>query len=90
MLRRLLACLALISGLTAVGTPVHATIVEAVGSTLEQTEQCEKNATRAFHPNIERQGEHRGRGDAGKPFETCRTIAILTPRVLIGIDRSFE
>ncbi len=90
MLRRLLACLVLISGLTAIGTPAHANIVEAVGTTIEQAERGEKDARRVLPSCVERQREQRARGDKVTPCKPDETVAILVPRVMFGIDRAYE
>lgn len=90
MLRRLLACLALITGLAAVGAPSHAAVAEVVslevGSSIfsseasaEDRNECPDEISRA------------PRKDPGKGDPTDRRERrIIKPPVLFGVDRAYE
>lgn len=90
MLRRLLACLALITGLAAIGAPTHASITEAVRleagsgifsseSATEDRNECPDEASRAV------------RRDPGKAEpQDRRNRRIIKPPVLFGVDRAYE
>ncbi len=89
MLRRLLTCFALLTGLAATGAPAHAYAVEAMATEVERTGKtaesdqdvhCEQQKTR------ELQRKHR----RIVRCEPMPTVTIFVPTVLIGIDRSYE
>ena len=90
MLRRLLACLALITGLAAVAAPANASVVEALScevgvsldahdSDAEERRMCEEDPAKS---------SRREPGKATAPAKRMRRVA--KPPVLFGIDRAFE
>ena len=90
MLRRILACFALVTGLTAIGAPVNASIVEAL--------QCEIGVTADAHDdNAEERriceeetakNPRRERGETTKPAK--RSKRYIRPPILFGVDRAHE
>ena len=90
MLRRLLACLALITGLAAIGAPSHASVAATVnleaGSSIfggetaaEDRDECPDEAGRSPHK------------EPGKASpQDRRNRRIIKPPVLFGIDRAYE
>lgn len=90
MLRRLLACLALITGLAAIGAPTHASPAEAVsleaGSSIFGTETSAED--RAVCPD---ESVATSRKDPGKGQPQGRKYRrIVRPPVLYGVDRAHE
>lgn len=90
MLRRLLTCLALITGLAAFAAPANASVVEAltceVGQSLdahdsdaEERRMCEEETAKA---------SRREPGKTNTPNK--RTRRVVKPPVLFGVDRAFE
>lgn len=89
MLRRLLACLALVTGLAAVGAPAQASFAEA----LEQLEIASSQSDKAKTPAEEceaRQQAQRKRGLKPAPCADERPVTIYLPTVMFGPDRALE
>lgn len=90
MLRRLLTCLALITGLAAAGAPLNAGVIDAVSqqvgpsksvSSIGSAEENECRAQRATAPSKqEEQGDCKPR----------RSVVIYIPTVQLGVDRALE
>lgn len=91
MLRRLLACFALISGLAAIGSPVSPAMAEAVTGQVGQSVEA-----REAH-GAEKCTCHKNTA-AGPEAKKCadshpaprRTIRIYIPTVQFGADRAYE
>lgn len=90
MLRRVLTCLAIVTGLAAVGAPVNATIIESLSEQVRtskpaphasETESCECRAERERVPG------KRGETPECKPR---KSVVIHIPAVLLGSDRALE
>lgn len=90
MLRRLLACLALLTGLAAVGAPINAGVVDPVTAqvgvnkpapTVAPTERAECQQPRASTGN---------RRTQSADCRPRRTVIITIPTVQFGADRAFE
>lgn len=89
MLKRLLTCFAILTGLAATGAPLHAYQVEAMATEIErhgsdaetpQNTRCEYgNASALYFISC----------DDAHNFPVA-TTAIVVPAVLIGIDRSYQ
>lgn len=90
MLRRLLACLALLTGLVAVGAPAHAAVSAAVAAQIEQTQQADEAGRTVPVTCAERQRQQRLRGDKVTPCRPAEPITIYIPTVQFGPDRAFE
>ena len=89
MLRRLLACLALFTGLAAVGAPVQAALVEALDQLEISAERGEDG--KAATPTCEqRQEKERRKGARPAPCPEERTVRIYIPSVMLGPDRALE
>lgn len=88
MLARLLACLALVTGLAALGTPVQATLVA------EASEQFEGAKSVQQATNLEcSSAEQRNVKSATQPQARCparKPVVIYIPTVQFGSDRAFE
>lgn len=88
MLRRLLACLALITGLAAVGAPVQAALYEAssVQAATGTERPCKGESCDC--PNVPRQTIPGAREKA--PCKPAPVITIVIPTVQLGADRAYE
>lgn len=90
MLARLLACLALVTGLAAVGAPVQAKVLQAASEQVESaspSSQPGKNTACAT-------GEQRNLASATEQAQAkCRArkpVTIYIPTVQLGVDRAYE
>lgn len=91
MLRRLLACLVLLTGLTAVGTPAHAGLAAMLGVQVEQAQRDDNSPGRTNEATCaDRQRQQQARGNKVPECRPGRTITIVIPTVQMGSDRSFE
>jgi len=90
MLRRLLACLALISGLAAVNAPAHASVLDAMGASLEMTQRADDSGKAEKTTCAERQRQQRQRGEKVTPCRPCESVRVVIPTVMFGADRAFE
>jgi hypothetical protein len=90
MLRRLFACLALLTGLVAVSTSAHTSIVEAlnceIGVSAESADDSAEEHRNCSHEEAGNRAEDPGKDE--KPAK--RTKRVLRPPVLYGIDRAHE
>ncbi|WFL76850.1 hypothetical protein P7228_12715 [Altererythrobacter arenosus] len=91
MLRRLLACLALLTGLAAIGSPVSPAMAEAltgqvgqsvVAAQAESGQKCVCDSRTATGPDSEKCAD---RNPAPR-----KTIRIYIPTVQFGADRAYE
>lgn len=88
MLRKLLACLALLTGLAAAGAPAQAEVAVAMASRIE--------ASAAVHAVVPRQVASRparavrAYRAADRALETIADVSSSFPTVYIGSDRSRE
>ena len=90
MFRRLLTCLALITGLAAAGAPANAARVDALSEQVSSTSmpcqqskavQCECVAQSATSPS---------KGDPIKACKARKPIMIFIPTIHFGADRAYE
>ena len=90
MLRRLLTCLALITGLAATGTPAHAGLI-AAATGVEMAQRTEKPCkAQECGCNGQRQAGRQGAPAQPTPCPTPTTITIVIPTVMLGSDRAYE
>ncbi len=90
MLRRLLACIALISGLAAIGAPAHASVAQAVsleaGSGVLSSDTVQDERIECADDSA-----RPSRSDPGKAASpNQRSRQIVRPPVLFGVDRAHE
>lgn len=90
MLRRLLACLALITGLAAAGAPAHANVAGAVAAQLEMAERVEDSTRSEEQSCADRQRQQRQKGVKVTPCKPSEPVTIYIPTVQFGPDRAFE
>ena len=90
MFRRLLACLALLTGLAAIGTPANAAFADTLSAQVgasktapgtPSTERCECSAQRGTAP---------GKREAAPQCKQRRPVVITIPTIQYGPDRALE
>jgi len=90
MLTRLLACLALITGLAAAGTPANAAFAQALSAEVSdraeeaqpgKTQRCEAAARKSKLP---------AKADPAPGCKVRKAVTIYIPTVQFGPDRAFE
>lgn len=91
MLKRLLTCLALITGLAAVATPAHAGFVEAIS---EQFQTSAPNAQPGKSADCICSSQRASASEKKSQPAHCRKrskpVTIVIPTVMFGADRAFE
>ena len=88
MLRKLLACLALLTGLTAAGAPAQAEMAFALTSQIEASVSGEPGGPVALESALVQ--PRRARLTLAAPPEPARECVSLQPTVRLGSDRSRE
>ncbi len=90
MLRRVLTCLALITGLAAVGAPASAALIEALS---EQVDTRKSQQQQGSTEDCECRGEHGTATNKRERLAKCKPrkpVTIYIPTVQFGADRAFE
>ncbi len=90
LLSRLLACLALFTGLAAAGAPVEAVAVDMVGAQLEADADSDQDGEAGNCACREQQRKARARGKQVRPCAQQRRIRVYIPTVQFGPDRAIE
>lgn len=90
MIRRLIACFAILTGLAAANAPAHAAIVGAVEAQLEQAQSTDEPSVTVDDPCILKQRKQRLRGEIVTPCRPAQRIVITVPTVQFGSDRAYE
>lgn len=91
MLRQLLALIALLTGLAAVGAPVQAAVNSAVGVGVEQPSDSRDAETRdAQNVCADKQRKQKLRGEKVTPCKKQEPVTVYIPSVMFGADRAFE
>ncbi len=90
MLRRLLTCLAIATGLFSVAAPAQAAVVSTLEAQIEQSQRaCDRDRNEEC-ACIERQRQQRIRGERPASCRTASPIRIYIPTVHFGADRAYE
>ncbi|WP_394728404.1 hypothetical protein [Altererythrobacter sp. GH1-8] len=90
MRRQILALLALLTGLAAIGTPAHASVAEALSCEIGAS-ALEQHGTQQERQACEDDNVHaptKGPAEADPPAR--KTKRVIRPPVLFGIDRAYE
>ena len=90
MLRRLLTCLALITGLAAAGAPVSAIAVEAQGQRTESSVCLAESGKELRCDCIERTDRQNAGKKGSQACKPRKPIVIYLPPLYLGIDRAHE
>ena len=90
MLRQLLALIALLTGLAAMGAPVHAAINGGTSSAIEQTDTRPSETREAREACAEKQRKQKLRGEKVMPCKKQDPVTVYIPSVMFGADRAYE
>lgn len=88
-MRRLLALIALLSGLAAVGTPATAAQISDVCDRITSSESAEAGKLEACKCREARR-DAAGKIDTSKGCKARKPVVIFIPTIQIGIDRAHE
>lgn len=90
MLRRLLACLALITGLAAAGAPANAAMLDTLSEQVSATSvPCQQGVT-AKCDCVVQPATSPSKGDPVKVCKARKPIVIFIPTIHFGADRAYE
>jgi len=90
MIRRLLTCLALITGLAAAGAPANAAVMEALS---EQVSSASSAALSGKSARVECNVQCDADPIKGDPLRACKRsepVVIYIPTIQFGADRAYE
>ena len=90
MLRRLLACFAILTGLVAANAPAHATMISALEAQLEDQRKADDPVRSAESACVEKQRKQRLRGERITPCRVPETVTVYVPTIQFGPDRAYE
>lgn len=90
MVRRLLACLALLTGLAAASAPAHAQLAQVLATQLEASERQDKAEQKQRCLCERQQREQRARRSAPQPCADEQPVTIFLPTIQLGVDRALE
>ena len=90
MLRQVLAFFALLSGLAAIGVPVHAAVGNAAGAVLEQSDTREAEPRTKRAPCPAKEPRQRLRENRPDPCVKPAPVTVYVPTVMFGPDRAYE
>lgn len=89
VMRHLLALLALISGLAALGAPVQASSLSAAALEVTGAEAAQSDKRKAAECRAERRASG-SKDETGKECKRAKPVIIFIPTVQFGPDRAFE
>lgn len=90
MLRRILACLALITGLAAVGTPADARMTVVQAQSIVDGAQTQQGSTSAPCEEAKQKAALRGKVATQSACKPRRPVVIFIPTIQFGPDRALE
>ncbi|EDL48076.1 hypothetical protein [Erythrobacter sp. SD-21] len=91
MVRQLLALIALLTGLAAMGTPVQAAVNSAVGVGVERpTDSRDTESRETQNACTEKQRKQELRGERVTPCKPQEPVTVYIPSVMFGVDRAYE
>ncbi len=90
MLRRILACFALITGLAAAGSPVEARVVAVMSQSVVEASQAQQQAPAGACEAAQQRASLRSKSTIPAPCRPRKTIVIVIPTIQLGPDRALE
>ncbi len=90
MWRRILACFALINGLTAVVSPSEARIVAVMTQSVVESSQAQQQAPAATCETLQQRANLRNKGAVPGPCRPRKPVVIVIPTIQFGPDRALE
>jgi hypothetical protein len=79
MLRRILACFALITGLTAAGSPVEARVMAVMTQSVVEASQAQQQASATACEAIQQRASLRKKGAVSAPCRPRKPVVIVIP-----------
>ena len=86
----MLAFLALLTGLAAIGAPAQAAVGQSFGFGVERTSSDDSDIRDPQAACVEKQRKQKERGEKITPCRTLAPVVIYVPTVMFGPDRAFE
>ena len=90
MVRQLLALIALLTGLAAIGAPVHGAVNSVVDTAVSQSDTRGSDARDAQEICADKQRKQKLRGDRVTPCKQQEPVTVYIPTVMFGADRAYE
>lgn len=90
MLARFLACLALVTGLAAIGAPVNATLLSASSQQIESNGSASSPSKNATCACTSQRSLDKAIDQAQAKCRTRKPVVIYMPTVQFGADRAYE
>ncbi|KWV95807.1 MULTISPECIES: hypothetical protein [unclassified Erythrobacter] len=90
MFRRLLTCLAIITGLAAAGAPTHVAASQSLGVALELSQRADQPGKSETAVCEERDRQRKARDEKSRPCRPVGKIRVVIPTVMFGADRAYE
>ena len=90
MFRQLLALIALLTGLAAIGAPAHAAINGGASSAIEQSDSRTSETREARDACAQKQRKQKLRGEKVTPCKKQEPVTVYIPSVMFGADRAYE
>ena len=90
MVRQLLALIALLTGLAAIGAPVHAAMNSVVDIAVSQSDTRGSEARDAQETCADKQRKQKLRGERLTPCKQQEPVTVYIPAVMFGADRAYE
>ncbi len=90
MFRRLLTCLALITGLAAAGAPANAAVIDALSEQVSASAAPCQQASNAQCECVARPVTSPAKGDPVKLCKQRKPAVVYIPTIHFGADRAYE
>ncbi len=90
MFRRLLTCLALITGLAAAGAPANAAVMDALSEQVSASAAPCQQASNAQCECVVQPSTSPSKGDPIKVCKTRKPVVVYIPTIHFGADRAYE
>lgn len=90
MVRQLLALVALLTGLAAIGAPAHAAVGGIVGVGVVQSDSRETETRETQNACVEKRRKQKLRGEKVTPCKHPEPVTVYIPAVMFGPDRAYE
>ena len=90
MVRQLLALIALLTGIAALGAPAQTALAATVGVAAEQTARSDSDARDTQQACSKKQRDQKLRGEKPTPCKPQDPVTVYIPSVMFGADRAYE
>ena len=90
MVRQLLALIALLTGIAALGVPAQSALAATVGVAAEQSDRTNSDVRDTQQTCVKKQREQKLRGEKPTPCKSQDPVTVYIPSVMFGADRAYE